>query len=157
MPTHLCRTRYKGMDVFDLNRFVRAQDPVIEAVLHELRAGRKETHWMWFVFPQLSRLGRSPMAQHFGIQNLDEARASLGHAILGPRLEECVEAVLSLSGHTLHEIFGSPDDLKFRSSMTLFATATAHGYLFKQALKRYCGGEMDFVTQKLLGAAPSGR
>ena len=157
MPAHLCRIRYQGMDVFDLNRFVKAQDPVIEAVLQELRAGRKETHWMWFVFPQLRRLGRSPMAMHFGIQNLDEARAYLGHAILGARLEECVEAVLSLSGHTLHEILGSPDDLKFRSSMTLFSTADAHGHLFKQALERYCGGEMDFATQKLLGATPSGR
>jgi len=91
--------------VFDLDRFVKAQDPVIETVLRELRAGHKQTHWMWFVFPQLRGLGRSPMAQHYGIDSLDEARAYLGHAILGPRLMECVEAVMGVSGKTLHEIF----------------------------------------------------
>jgi uncharacterized protein (DUF1810 family) len=105
-----------GSDVFDLDRFVNAQDPVIATVLHELRAGRKETHWMWFVFPQLRGLGRSPMAQHYGINDLAEARAYLGHVVLRSRLEECVEAVLGVSGRTLHEIFGSPDDMKFRSS-----------------------------------------
>ena len=88
--------------MFDLDRFVKAQDPVIETVLRELRAGHKQTHWMWFVFPQLRGLGRSPMAQHYGIDNLAEARAYLGHAILRSRLEECVEAVLSVSGRTLH-------------------------------------------------------
>lgn len=145
------------MDVFYLDRFVKAQDPVIATVLQELRAGRKETHWIWFIFPQLSRLGRSPMAQHFGIKNLDEARAYLGHAILRTRLEECVEAVLSVSGRALNEILEAPDDLKFRSSMTLFAMADEHRHLFKKALDRYCGGEMDFATLKLLGLAPKGK
>ena len=133
---------------------MKAQDPVIETVLRELRAGHKQTHWMWFVFPQLRGLGRSPMAQHYGIDNLDEARAYLGHAILGPRLMECVEAVMGVSGKTLHEIFGSPDDIKFRSSMTLFATANGHGNLFRQALDRYCGGQMDPATLDLLGVKP---
>lgn len=140
--------------MFDLDRFVKAQDPVIETVLRELRAGHKQTHWMWFVFPQLRGLGRSPMAQHYGIDNLDEARAYLGHAILGPRLMECIEAVMGVSGKTLHEIFGSPDDIKFRSSMTLFATANGHGSLFRQALDRYCGGQMDPATLDLLGVKP---
>ena len=90
--------------MFDLDRFVKAQGPVIDTVLRELRAGRKETHWMWFVFPQLHGLGRSPMAQHYGIDSLDEARSYLGHAVLGPRLKECVEAVLGVTGKTLHEI-----------------------------------------------------
>lgn len=137
--------------MFDLDRFVKAQDPVIETVLRELRAGRKQTHWMWFVFPQLRGLGRSPMARHYGIDSLDEARAYLGHAILGPRLEECVEAVLGVSGRTLHEIFGSPDDIKFRSSMTLFAMAGGKGNLFQQALERYCEGAPDPATLELLG------
>lgn len=145
------------MDVFDLDRFVRAQDPVIATVLQELRAGRKETHWMWFVFPQMRALGRSPMAQHYGIDSLSEARAYLGHAILRSRLEECVEAVLGVSGKTLHEIFGSPDDTKFRSSMTLFAMANGHENLFKEALDKYCDGQMDPATLKLLGVAGSGK
>ena len=136
--------------VFDLERFVTAQDPVIETVLRELRAGSKQTHWMWFVFPQLRGLGRSPTAQHYGIDNLDEARAYLGHAVLGPRLMECVEAVLSVSGRTLHEIFGSPDDVKFRSSMTLFAIAAGAGSVFEEALNRYCNGAMDQMTVDLL-------
>ena len=144
----------RGSAVFDLERFVKAQDPVIETVLRELRTGRKQTHWMWFVFPQLRGLGRSPMALHYGIENLDEARAYLGHAILGPRLMECVEAVLVVSGRTLHEIFGSPDDIKFCSSMALFATANGHGSLFRQALDRYCGGQMDPATLYLLGVKP---
>lgn len=137
--------------MYDLDRFVKAQDSVIETVLRELRAGRKETHWMWFIFPQLRGLGRSPMAQHYGIENLGEARAYLGHAILGPRLKECVEAVLGVSGKTLHEIFGSPDDVKFCSSMTLFALANGGDKPFREALVRYCGGREDAATLDLLG------
>ena len=139
-----------GSAVIDLDRFVKAQDPVFDTVLRELRAGRKQTHWMWFVFPQLRGLGRSPMAQHYGIENLDEARAYLGHAILGPRLKQCVEAVLGVSGRTLHEIFGSPDDVKFCSSMTLFDLASGNDKLFRQALDRYCDGR-DPATLQLLG------
>lgn len=136
--------------MFDLDRFVKAQDPVIETVLRELRSGCKESHWMWFVFPQLRGLGRSPLAQHYGIDNLAEARAYLEHPILGPRLKVCVEAVLSVSGRTLHEIFGSPDDMKFRSSMTLFNLANPIETLFQQALDRYCDGQMDPGTLRLV-------
>ena len=137
--------------MFDLDRFVKAQDPVIAAVLRELRAGRKETHWMWFVFPQLRGLGRSPMAQRYGIESLGEARAYLGHAILGPRLKECTEAVLGVAGRTLHVIFGSPDYVKFCSSMTLFTLANGGDKPFREALTRYCQGRQDTATLKLLG------
>lgn len=137
--------------MYDLDRFVKAQDPVIATVLRELRDGRKETHWMWFVFPQLRGLGRSPMAQRYGIDSLEEARAYLGHAVLGPRLLECVEAVLGVTGRTLHEIFGSPDDVKFRSSMTLFALASGSNKPFREALVRYCDGQQDAATLDLLG------
>lgn len=140
-----------GKFMFDLDRFVKAQDPVIGTVLGELRAGRKETHWMWFVFPQLRGLGRSPLAQFYGIQDLAEARSYLDHAVLGTRLKECVEAVLGVTGRTLHEIFGSPDDVKFRSSMTLFAAAGGNDQPFRQALDRYCDGREDPVTLDLLG------
>ena len=136
--------------MFDLERFVKAQDPVIHIVLRELRAGHKQSHWMWFVFPQLRGLGHSPIAQRYGIEDLVEARAYLDHAFLGPRLQECVEVVLAISGRTLHDIFGSPDDVKFRSSMTLFAIAGGNGKLFQQALDRYCDGQMDWATIDLL-------
>ncbi len=137
--------------MFDLERFVKAQDPVIETVLRELRAGRKESHWMWFIFPQLRGLGRSPLAQHFGIDNLAEARAYLDHPVLSPRLYICVEAVLGVPGKTAHEIFGSPDDMKFCSSMTLFALASRNGEPFRMALNSYCKGREDRATLDLLG------
>ena len=111
---------------------------------------------MWFVFPQLRGLGRSPMAQRYGIENLAEARAYLGHGILGPRLYEGVEAVLSVTDKTLNEILGFPDDVKFRSSMTLFALASGHGGIFRQALDRYCDGQEDQATCKLLRAGAQG-
>ena len=139
--------------MFDLKRFVMAQDPVIQTVLRELRAGCKQTHWMWFVFPQLRGLGHSPTAQHYGISDLAEARAYLDHDVLKVRLKECVEAVLTVSNRTLHDIFGSPDDIKFRSSMTLFAIAGGNGKLFQQALDRYGGGQMDWATIDLLKLA----
>src|SRR5438046_1700808 len=104
---------------FDLERFLTAQAPVFETVLEELKAGRKRSHWMWFIFPQLRGLGWSPTAQFYGIGKLKEARAYLAHSVLGPRLLICTEAVLAIRGRSLHEIFGFPDDLKFRSSMTL--------------------------------------
>ena len=137
----------------DLERFVKAQNPVIQNVLQELRTGYKQSHWMWFVFPQLRGLGHSPIAQHYSIADLEEARAYLEHAVLGARLQECVEVVLAVSGRTLHDIFGSPDDIKFRSSMTLFAFAGGNGKLFRQALDRYCGGQMDWATIDLLKSA----
>lgn len=142
-----------GKDAFDLDRFMKAQDPVFETVLRELGAGRKQSHWMWFVFPQLSGLGRSPMAQYYGIASLAEARAYLQHPVLGERLRQCVRAVLAVTGKCLHQIFGTPDDLKFRSSMTLFAIASEREGVFQQALDRYCDGVEDSATLELLGSA----
>ncbi len=138
-------------DPFDLERFVTAQTPVFDTVLAELKAGRKRSHWMWFVFPQLRGLGRSSTAQFYGIGSLGEARAYLEHSLLGPRLALCTEAVLVSDAASLRELFGSPDDLKFRSSMTLFATASADDRsLFQKALDRWCGGHADEQTRRLL-------
>lgn len=138
-------------DPFDLHRFVAAQGPVFETVLAELKAARKKSHWMWFIFPQLRGLGLSSMAQFYGIGSLDEARAYLGHALLGPRLTLCTRTVLESDGRSLNGIFGSPDDLKFRSSMTLFeAAASEDGTLFGLALDRWCSGERDDRTLQLI-------
>ncbi len=136
-------------DPFDLQRFVDAQESVVDAVMAELARGQKESHWMWFVFPQLRALGRSPTALRFGLSSLAEAQAYLAHPILGPRLVACTRAAVGAveAGRTLHEIFGSPDDLKFRSSMTLFERAAATGApVFAAALERCCGGERDGRT-----------
>lgn len=134
-------------DPFDLARFVAAQDPVFETARAELRAGRKRSHWMWFIFPQLRGLGRSAMAQHYGIASLDEARAYLGHPLLAERLDSVTEAVLGLHGRSAHDIFGSPDDMKFHSCMTLFHAAAGDGDpLFRQALDRYFDGRPDEET-----------
>lgn len=137
----------------DLERFVEAQDAVYASVRRELRAGRKMTHWMWFVFPQLRGLGHSATARYYGIASVSEATAYLGHSILGPRLLECVELVLAVKGSSAHGIFGSPDDLKFRSSMTLFARIAPPGSVFEQALERFFAGEADPLTERLLGHA----
>ena len=138
-------------DTYDLARFIKAQDRVIEDALGELRAGRKTSHWMWFVFPQLRGLGASPTAQFYGLASLGEARAFLVEPTLGQRLRCSVEAVLSVRGRTLHEIFGSPDDLKFRSSVTLFeAAASGAEPLFSQAIDILCAGERDARTIALL-------
>ncbi len=140
-------------DPFDLERFVTAQTPVFDTVLAELKAGRKRSHWMWFVFPQLRGLGRSSTAQFYGIGALDETRAYLEHSLLGPRLVLCTETVLASPAASLRELFGSPDDLKFRSSMTLFAAAsTEDGGLFQKALDRWCGGRADEQTWRLLSS-----
>jgi len=138
-------------DGFDLDRFVAAQSPVIEEVKRELRFGEKRSHWMWFVFPQLAGLGSSPMAQRYAIASLDEARAYLAHPVLGPRLQECAELVAAVQGRTAAEIFGYPDDLKFRSSMTLFGRADPAEPAFRTALERYFGGREDPRTVALLG------
>ncbi|MGF7175629.1 DUF1810 domain-containing protein [Azospirillum doebereinerae] len=124
-------------DPFDLQRFVSAQEPVFATVLEELRAGRKRSHWMWFVFPQRRGLGRSETALFYGIDSLDEARAYLAHPILGPRLEQATRAVLAIQGRSLHAIFGYPDDLKFRSSMSLFAEAAGAQSPYREALDRW--------------------
>lgn len=130
--------------------FIAAQDRVWDDVLAELRAGEKRGHWMWFVFPQHVALGRSPMAQRYGLKGLDEARAYLDHPVLGARLSEATRLVLAVEGRTAHQIFGSPDDLKFRSSMTLFTRAAPGEPLFRQALDTYYGGEEDALTLGLL-------
>lgn len=137
-------------DPYDLNRFVVAQEPVFPTALAELKAGRKCTHWMWFIFPQLRGLGSSSTATFYGIASLAEAQAYLTHPILGPRLQTCTNAVLAVEGRTLHEIFGSPDDLKFCSCMTLFAQAAADGGPFSAALNRFCHGREDTRTLALL-------
>lgn len=126
-----------------------AQQGIHERALAELRAGEKHSHWMWFVFPQIAGLGHSAMAQRYAIGSLDEARAYLAHDVLGPRLRDCTQAVLDVKGRDAHAIFGSPDDLKFRSSMTLFNRASPDG-LFQATLDRYFGSVPDVLTlQKL--------
>ncbi|WP_145013654.1 DUF1810 domain-containing protein [Mycobacterium marseillense] len=138
-------------DPFDLKRFVDAQAAVYGNVVGELRDGRKRSHWMWFVFPQLRGLGGSPTAVHYGISSLDEARAYLGHALLGPRLRECARLVTGVQGRSAAEIFGSPDDLKLCSSMTLFAHATEDDADFVAVLEKYYDGRQDELTLKRLG------
>jgi len=135
----------------DLQRFVDAQDRVYDNVLDELRAGRKRSHWMWFVFPQIRGLGSSPTAQHYGIASLAEARAYLDHPVLGPRLRECVALVNAVEGRSAEQVFGWPDDLKLRSSVTLFAHATDDNGDFLALLDKYYGGEQDPLTLERLG------
>lgn len=135
---------------FDLQRFVAAQEPVYARVCAELRRGRKESHWMWFVFPQLRGLGQSAMAVRFGIESRAEAVAYLAHPVLGARLRECTATVNGLQGATVEEIFGYPDDLKFRSSMTLFASVAQEEAEFRAALDKYFGGVGDEWTLQRL-------
>ncbi len=139
------------MSTFDLDRFIAAQAPVIEQVWRELRAGSKRTHWMWFIFPQLRGLGRSPTAQHFGLVGQEEARAYLADPVLGPRLVEFTALVNQVEGKTADGIFGSPDTMKFRSCMTLFATLQPQP--FEDALRKYYDGKPDPMTLELLHAA----
>jgi uncharacterized protein (DUF1810 family) len=138
-------------DPFDLQRFVTAQDGVLDDVRAELRAGRKRSHWMWFVFPQLQGLGSSAMARHYGIGSLEEARAYLAHPVLGPRLRECCELMLAVPRAGAHDILGSPDDLKFRSCLSLFALAAPDEPLFRACLDRFYGGVPDPRTLALCG------
>jgi uncharacterized protein (DUF1810 family) len=133
-------------DPYELKRFVDAQEGVYEQACAELRAGRKRSHWMWFVFPQIRGLGSSSMAVRFAISGLDEARAYLEHPLLGKRLRECTGIVVEVKGRSVEEIFGYPDDLKFHSSMTLFAKTTAETGVFGEALEKYFGGAMDRGT-----------
>jgi uncharacterized protein (DUF1810 family) len=133
-----------------MQRFVAAQELIYSIALAELVAGRKETHWMWFIFPQIAGLGFSPMAQRYALTSLDEARAYLAHPVLGPRLEECTRAVVSHRHRSAHEIFGSPDDLKFCSSMTLFHRAAPAHPLFARALAIFYGGVEDSKTVERL-------
>jgi uncharacterized protein (DUF1810 family) len=133
-------------DPYDLQRFVDAQNPAFEQVWAELRAGQKQGHWMWFIFPQLRGLGHSQMAIKFAVSSRDEAEAFLKHRVLGPRLRECTRLVVLVEGRSINQIFGYPDDLKFRSSMTLFASATSENQIFKDALQKYFAGELDRLT-----------
>jgi len=136
--------------MYQLERFVAAQEGVYQQVVNELSAGRKRSHWMWFIFPQLAGLGSSAMAQHYAISCLAEARAYLAHPVLGARLRECSALVLAVQGATVHGIFGSPDNMKFHSSMTLFAQAAPDEALFRACLDKYFGGVPDQATLDLL-------
>ncbi len=138
-------------DPFDLQRFVTAQDAVYQQVCAELRGGRKEGHWIWFIFPQIRGLGSSAMANAFGIASRAEAVAYLQHAVLGGRLRDCTRLVNLVEGRSIERIFGYPDDLKFRSSMTLFASVASDKQVFEDALRKYFGGEMDPLTLEKLG------
>jgi uncharacterized protein (DUF1810 family) len=142
-------------DPYHLQRFVRAQDLNFESAREELRRGRKTTHWIWYVFPQAEGLGRSSTSQSFAIKSKAEALAYLAHPVLGPRLRECTDIVNALDGLSAHQIFGSPDDMKFRSSMTLFHTVSPEIAVFNEALRKYFGGELDPRTLDLMRANPS--
>lgn len=139
-------------DSFNLHRFVMAQEPIYDQVRAELTQGEKRSHWMWFIFPQIRGLGASSMAQKFAIESADEALAYLAHPVLGPRLLECTRLVNGVQRRSLHEIFGSPDDMKFRSSMTLFAHVSPRTSEFTAALQKYCRGESDARTVEILNA-----
>ncbi|MDT4741275.1 DUF1810 domain-containing protein [Bradyrhizobium sp. WYCCWR 12699] len=136
-------------DPFDLERFVRAQDPVFRAVEGELARGRKQTHWMWFIFPQIAGLGVSAMSQRYAIGSRAEAEAYLAHPVLGARLVECTGLILGVEGRSINAILGAPDDAKFRSSMTLFG-AVSDQPIFGDALARYFAGERDSATLEIL-------
>jgi uncharacterized protein (DUF1810 family) len=131
---------------YNLERFVEVQDPVFERVCAELRVGRKRSHWMWFIFPQLAGLGHSEMAMRFAISARREAEAYLAHHILGPRLRQCTQLVNDVKGRSVNEIFGYPDDLKFHSCMTLFVSVTVENQVFSDALQKYFSGEFDRQT-----------
>ena len=138
------------MDSFNLKRFIDAQNPVYDQVCSELKDGMKRSHWMWFIFPQIAGLGSSATAAKFAISSLEEAKEYLQHPVLGARLVECTELVNRISGKSVHDIFGYPDDLKFHSSMTLFAKAAPENPVFKQAIQKYFGGKHDDRTEELL-------
>ena len=137
---------------YNLERFVDAQNGVYERALSELRAGRKRSHWMWFIFPQMAGLGTSTMAEKYAIRSAEEATAYLADPVLGSRLQRCVDAILDIEGLSAHDMFGSPDDLKLRSSMTLFAAISEHGSPFHKVIDRFYHGEYDQRTIQLLDA-----
>ena len=145
-----------GADLYDLQRFVTAQADIYDRALDELRGGAKRSHWMWFVFPQIAGLGLSPTSQRYAIHGLDEAVAYLEHPVLGRRLLTCTEAVIAVDSRSVTEIFPFPDDLKFRSSMTLYCQAAEPGAPFADALARYFHGEPDPMTIDLLQRPDAG-
>jgi uncharacterized protein (DUF1810 family) len=138
------------MDPFDLIRFVRAQEGTYDQALSELKLGRKRSHWIWWIFPQFDGLGFSPITKRFSIKSEDEARAYLAHPILGLRLIECAEAIVSVQGKSARDILGSPDDLKLKSCATLFAQVSPLGSVFEQILEKFYSGERDAATLRLL-------
>jgi uncharacterized protein (DUF1810 family) len=140
------------LDPFDLNRFVRAQARDFDRALSEIRRGRKQSHWMWYIFPQFDGLGSSAMSKEYAIKTLAEAEAYLRHPVLGARLIECAEAALAVEGKSAHDIFGSPDDMKLRSSATLFAHVSPAGSVFERILDKYFQGARDEKTLRLLSA-----
>jgi uncharacterized protein (DUF1810 family) len=140
-------------DPHDLDRFVQAQSGVYERALAEIKGGRKRSHWMWFVFPQFAGLGSSSMSLRYAINSRAEAEAYLAHPVLGPRLRECAQAALDVEGRSAREVFGSPDDLKLRSSATLFAAVSPPGSVFERVLEKYFGNEGDGRTLELLARA----
>lgn len=142
-------------DPYDLNRFVRAQDESYQQALTELERGRKQSHWMWFIFPQIDGLGSSPISRRYAIKSEDEARAYLAHPVLGPRLTQCVEAILAVDGKSATEILGYPDDLKLKSCATLFAHVSSPGSAFERVLDKFYSGERDAATLRLLASQPS--
>ena len=142
-------------DTYDLKRFLSAQEGVYERALAELKGGQKRTHWIWFIFPQIDGLGYSPTAKHYSIKSMEEARQYLDHPVLGKRLLECTEAVVALKDGSVSEIFGFPDDMKFKSSMTLFEQIAGRGSVFSLALDKYCHGERDAMTLRLLEKSTS--
>jgi uncharacterized protein (DUF1810 family) len=144
-------------DPYNLNRFVQAQEDDYAQALSEIRSGKKRTHWMWYIFPQLDGLALSSTAKRYAIKSVEEAKAYLDHPILGPRLRECTEAVIHIEGRSATEIFGSPDDLKLRSCATLFAYALPAGSVFERLLHKYYRGGRDEKTLQLLGIAPEVR
>jgi uncharacterized protein (DUF1810 family) len=137
-------------DTYNLRRFVEAQNPVFDQVCFELRNGQKVGHWMWFIFPQIKGLGHTQTARDFAISSRQEAEAYLDHPILGPRLRECTRLAALVEGRSVRQIFGYPDDLKFRSCMTLFAHATSDNQVFVDASQKLCGGEFDRLTLERL-------
>ncbi len=141
----------RGYDPFDLARFTKEQEGTYGIALAELRRGRKRTHWMWYIFPQIDGLGRSATSEYYAIKSLEEAQAYLNHPVLGPRLRQCAEAVLAVEGRSVSDIFGYPDDLKLLSSMTLFAGAADSDSTFVRVLDKYFQGRRDQKTLDLLG------
>lgn len=137
-------------DAFGLSRFISAQDSIYDRVLEELKSGRKRSHWMWYIFPQVDGLGYSATSKHYAIKSMEEARAYLNHPVLGSRLLECADAVLAIEGRSASDILGYPDDLKLQSSMTLFASVAGPDSVFVRVLDKYFQGERDVRTLQLL-------
>jgi uncharacterized protein (DUF1810 family) len=142
-----------GHDPFDLRRFIDAQKDIYDDALEELRSGRKRTHWMWFIFPQIDGLGHSSTAKYYAIKSSEEAREYLNHPVLGKRLLECAGAVLAVEGRSVSEIFGYPDDMKLKSSMTLFESQAGPDSVFARVLDKYFHGERDMRTLQMLDAS----